>query len=67
MLYISLFSSMTLLLTDTSNFVPFENGSYQGQIGMMQRNEAKLSPSPLLFYRPRDVAVDFVSPVWSFE
>jgi hypothetical protein len=58
---------MTLLLTDTSNFGPFENGSFQGQIGMMQRNEAKLSPSPLLFYRARDVAADFVSAIWNFE
>jgi hypothetical protein len=58
---------MTLLLTDTSNFAPFENGSFQGQIGMMQRNEAKLSPSPLLFYRAREAAADFVAATWSFE
>ena len=65
--HLCLFVSMTLLLTDTSNFAPFENGSYQGQIGMMQRNEAKLSPSPLIFYRERDAAADFVSPTWNFE
>jgi len=58
---------MTLMMTETSNFAPFENGSYQGQIGMMQRNEAKLSPSALIFYRERDAAADFVSPVWDFE
>jgi hypothetical protein len=58
---------MTLLLTETSNLAPFENGSFQGQIGMLQRNEAKLSLSPLLFSRAREAAADFLAPTWRFE
>ena len=56
-----------LYATETSNFAPFPNGSFQGQIGMMQRNEAKMSPSGLLLYTARDKATDFVAVTWKFE
>ncbi|KAJ9573975.1 hypothetical protein L9F63_008633, partial [Diploptera punctata] len=53
--------------TETSNFAPFKNGSFQGQIGMMQRNEAKISPSALLIMEARDKATDYVAVTWKFE
>ena len=59
--------STVLYTTASSNFVPFADGYFQGQIGMLQRKEATLTPCPLLIFAARAKVVDFVAPTWYFE
>ncbi|PSN29963.1 Ionotropic receptor 75y [Blattella germanica] len=56
-----------LHMTDSSNFAPFDDGFFNGHIGMLQKNQATFSPCPLLVFVAREKVIDFVAPTWYFD
>jgi hypothetical protein len=52
------------LHTTNSYGYPTENGSYEGLVGLLQRNEVQLGVSAIRIWPSRLDVVDFTAPTW---
>jgi len=55
------------LQTTNSYGYPTENGSYDGLVGLLQRNEVQLGISALRIWPTRLDVLDFTAPTWLFR